>query len=134
MQRPAHSPFRDGVAALWHEPLLLAAELAWRWCFGLAAWGLAISSLALFLDSLKISASDEILFGTLQPYLLVGVVRHIFRGSLSRFLGEQTALVLGLTLLWAFAATTVRATPSGRPPLRRLPPRPAGGLCRLSWN
>jgi len=109
MQRPAHSPFRDGFAALWHEPVLFAAELAWRWCFGLAAWGLAIISLALFLDSLKISASDEILFGTLQPYLQLGVVRHIFHGSLFRFLGEQTVLLLGLTLLWAFAATAGRA-------------------------
>jgi len=109
MSRPAHSPFRDGFAALWHEPALFAAELTWRWCFGLAAWGLAIISLALFLDSLKISAGDEILFGTLQPYLLVGVVRHIFRGSLNRFLGEQTVLLFGLTLLWAFAATAGRA-------------------------
>src|SRR5271165_7126237 len=109
MQRPAHSPFRDGFAALWREPALMAAELTWRWYFGLAAWGLAIISLALFLDSLKISASDEVLLGTLQPYLLVGAVRHIFHGSLNRFLAEQTVLLLGLTLLWAFAATAGRA-------------------------
>jgi hypothetical protein len=109
MSHPAHSPFRDGFAALWHEPLLLAAELAWRWCFGLAAWGLAISSLLLFLDSVKISSGDQFLLGTFQPYLVLGTVRHIFRGSLYRFLGEQTALLLGLTLLWAFAATAGRA-------------------------
>src|SRR5271167_3198829 len=83
-QSPAHSPFRDGFAALRHEPALLAAELTWRWCFGLAAWGLAIISAALFLDSLRISPGDEFMLGTLQPQLLLGAVRHIFRGSLNR--------------------------------------------------
>ncbi len=108
-QPSAHSPFRDGFAALWHEPALFAAELTWRWCFGLAAWGLAIISVALFLDSLKLSSGDKFLLGTLQPQLLLGAVRHIFRGSLSRFVLEQTTLLLGLTLLWAFAATAGRA-------------------------
>ena len=35
---------QDGFAALRHEPALLAAELTWRWCFGLSAWGLGIIS------------------------------------------------------------------------------------------
>src|SRR5271157_4872532 len=103
------SPFQDGFAALWHEPALFAAELTWRWCFGLAAWGLAIISVALFLESLKISRDDEFLLGTLQPQLLHGAVRHIFRGSLNRFLCEQAVLILGLMLLWALAATAGRA-------------------------
>ncbi len=110
MSQPnAHSPFQDGFAALWHEPALLAAELTWRWCFGLAAWGLAIVSAALFLDSLKISFSDELLLGTLRPALLDGAVRRIFRGSLDRFLWEQAILILGMLLLWSFAATAGRA-------------------------
>lgn len=108
-QTPAHSPFQDGFAALWHEPALLAAELAWRWCFGLSAWALAIISGALFLDGLKISPRDEFLLGTLQPQMLQGAVRHIFRGSLARFVLEQAILLLGLMLLWAIAATVGRA-------------------------
>src|SRR5271169_165602 len=109
MAHPAHSPFHDGFAALWHEPALFAAELTWRWCFGLAAWGLAIISAALFFDSLKISHSDQFLLDSFQPQLLREALRHIFRGSLNRFLIEQTVLLLGLTLLWAFAATAGRA-------------------------
>lgn len=108
-QTPAHSPFQDGFSALWHEPALLAAELTWRWCFGLSAWALAIVSAALFLDSLKISRRDEFLLGTLQPQLLEGAVRHIFRGSLTRFVLEQAVLLLGLMVLWALAATAGRA-------------------------
>ena len=108
-QPTTHSPFQDGFAALWHEPALLVTELTWRWCFGLAAWSLAITSTVLFLDSLKISATDELLLGTFQPALLDGVIRRIFRGGLNRFLWEQAVLILGLLLLWSFAATAGRA-------------------------
>ncbi len=103
------SPFRDGFAALWHDPALLAAELAWRWCFGLSAWALVIVSGGLFLDSIKVSPADQFLLGTLQPQLLSGAVQHIFRGSLTRFVLEQSVLLLGITLLWCFAATAGRA-------------------------
>jgi hypothetical protein len=103
------SPFRDGFAALRHEPALLAAELTWRWCFGLSAWGLGIIAIALFLDSLKIAPVDAFLLRTLQPQLLENALRHIFRGSLSRFVLEQTALLLGVMVLWSLAATAGRA-------------------------
>ncbi|MGC2112085.1 MAG: hypothetical protein WA655_21385 [Candidatus Korobacteraceae bacterium] len=105
----AHSPFRDGFAALWHEPVLLPAELAWRWCFGLSALGLGILSIGLFLDSLTVSRVDELFLRSLQPQLLDNALRHIFRGSLSRFLLEQSVLLLGATLLWALAASVGRA-------------------------
>ncbi len=103
------SPFRDGFAAVWHDPVLFAAELTWRWCFGFSAWALTIISGVLFLDSLKISRADEFLLGTFQPQLLSGVIQHIFRGSLTRFVLQQSVLLLGLTLLWCFAATAGRA-------------------------
>ncbi len=105
----AHSHFREGFAALWHEPLLLVGELTWRWCFGFSALALAIISIALFLKSLTISPVDELLLHSFQPILLGVAGRHIFRGSLSRLLVEQGILLLGLAVLWAFAATTGRA-------------------------
>ena len=105
----SHSAFRDGFAALWHDPALLLAELTWRWCFGSSALLLAIISGGLFLDSLKISPGDEVLLSTFQPLLLNSALRHIFRGSLTRLIVEQAVLLLGLVLLWAFAATAGRA-------------------------
>ncbi|MDR3747212.1 MAG: hypothetical protein P4M04_03495 [Acidobacteriota bacterium] len=116
MSQPArrHSAFQDGFAALWHDPALLLAELTWRWCFGFSAWALAIISAALFLDSLKISHGDEFLLGTLQPLLISSAVRHILHGSATRFLAQQVALFLGLTLLWSLAATAGRAATLGR--------------------
>ena len=109
LQHPAHSPFRDGFAAVGHEPALFAAELTWRWCFGLAAWGLVIVSAAWFLDSLKLSPRDELLLGTFNPHLWQGAVRNILRGSLNRFVWEQAVLMVGLMLLWSLAATAGRA-------------------------
>jgi len=105
----ASSPFRDGFAALRHEPALLAAELTWRWCFGLSAWGLVLLSIGLFLDSVRISPPYELLLRTLQPRLLADALRQIFHGSLSRLLLEQTVLVSGVILLWSLAATAGRA-------------------------
>ncbi len=103
------SPFKDGFAAIWHDPALLAAELTWRWCFGFAACALVIISGGLFLDSLKVSPTDEFLLSTLQPQLLSDAIQHIFRGSLARFVLEQSVLLLGVTLLWCLAATAGRA-------------------------
>ncbi len=103
------SPFQDGFAALWHEPALLAVELTWRWCFGFSAWTLIIISGAMFLDSLKVSPTDEFLLDTFQPQLLSGAVHHILRGSLTRFVLEQSVLLVGMILLWSFAATVGRA-------------------------
>ncbi len=103
------SPFRDGFAALWHEPALLAAELTWRWCFGLSAWILGIISIRLFLDSLTVSRLDQFLLRTMQPILLTDALQHIFRGSLSRFLLLQIILLPGLIFLWSLAAAAGRA-------------------------
>src|ERR1700759_2714403 len=110
----ASTPIRDGLSAVAHEPALLAAELTWRWCFGLSALLLAICSGALFLNGLKVSKADRFLISTLQPQLLATALSDIFRGSLPRLLLEQTLLLLGLTVMWAFAAAAGRAATLNR--------------------
>ena len=108
---PAHqrSPFRDGFAALREEPLLLAAELTWRWCFGLAAWLIALLAVTLFLDSLTISALDRFLLGTMSPLLEHSAAKHIFHGALLRVLWMKFIVLVGLSVLWASAAAVGRA-------------------------
>ena len=105
----ASTPVRDGFAALRHEPMLLAAELAWRWCFGLAAVAVSVVAVGLFLDSLRVSKLDRFLLSTWQPQFLNEALRHIFHGSLARFLLELAVLVPGLTVLCAFAGAAGRA-------------------------
>ena len=103
------SPLQEGFSALREEPLLLPAELTWRWCFALAAWLLALTAAALFLDSLKVSQVDRFLLSTLQPTLASTALVRILRGTLLRYLWIKFIVLAGLTVLWAFAAAVGRA-------------------------
>ena len=103
------SPFQEGFAVVREEPLLLAAEWTWRWCFALAAWLLALGAAALFLDSLKLSSGDRFLLSTLRPTLASTALSHILRGSLLRVIWMKFIALAGLTLLWCFAAAVGRA-------------------------
>lgn len=104
----APTPIRDGFAAIQHEPALVAAEITWRWCFGISAIAVVIVSVGLFLNSLKVSKLDELLLSSFQPQLLARAFRDIFRGSLSRLLLLEAVLLLGLTALWSFASAVGR--------------------------
>jgi hypothetical protein len=105
----SRSPFQEGFAALREEPLLLPAELAWRWCFGIAAWILVLGAAALFLDSLTISNRDQYLLGSFQPVLAWMALTHVVRGTLLRYLWMKFIVLAGLTLLWCLAASVGRA-------------------------
>jgi len=111
MQQPGNSrsPFQEGFAALREVPLLLPAELTWRWCFALAAWLLALGAAAVFLDSLKVSALDRFLLATMQPVLEWSALNRILHGALLRAVWMKFIVLAGLTLLWSFAAAVGRA-------------------------
>ena len=111
MSRPVslRSPFQEGFAALRDEPLLFLAELAWRWCFGFAAWLLVLVASALFLDSLKVSELDRFLLATMKPALEWSALNHILHGALLRYVWTKFIVVTALTLLWCFAAAAGRA-------------------------
>ena len=101
--------FRKASPLLREEPLLLVAELTWRWCFAVAAWLLVLLAAALFLDSLKVTALDRYLLGTMQPVLERSALNHVFHGALLRYVWIKFFALAGLTVLWAFAAAVGRA-------------------------
>jgi hypothetical protein len=111
MSQPGNSrlPFQEGFAALRDEPLLFLAELTWRWCFGFAAWLLALGAAAVFLDSLQVSALDRFLLATMKPALEWSALNHVLRGALLRYVWTKFIVVTALTLLWCFAAAAGRA-------------------------
>ena len=98
MQQPSNprAPFQEGFAALREEPLLLSAEVAWRWCFGLAAWLLILVAAALFLDSLKVSDLDRFLLSTMQPLLEWSALNHILHGALLRAIWIKFIVITGI--------------------------------------
>ena len=107
-QRP-NSPFQEGFAVLRDEPLLLASELTWRWCFALAAWLITLVAIVLFLDSLNVSVLDRLLLGTARPALERSALNHIFSGALLRAVWIKFIVLAGLTVMWSFAAALGRA-------------------------
>jgi hypothetical protein len=111
MQPPgdSRSPFQQGFSFLREEPLLLAAELAWRWCFGLAAWLLVLGGAAFFLDSLRVSDLDLLFFGSMQPALERAAINHVLQGTLLRAVWMKVFALAGLTVMWAFGAAVGRA-------------------------
>src|SRR5271166_2984262 len=111
MSQPGNlrSPFQEGFAALREEPLLLLAELTWRWSFGIAAWILVLGAAALFLDSLTIAPADQFLLGTFQPVLAWIALTHVVHGTLLRYLWTKFIVLAGLTLLWCIASSVGRS-------------------------
>lgn len=103
------SPFQEGFAFLREEPLLLAAELTWRWCFGIAACLIALCATAFFLEGLRLSALDRLLLGTMQPALAASALGHIFHGAMSRLTWIKLIVLSALTVLWALAAAVGHA-------------------------
>src|SRR5579864_125381 len=93
----SHSPFRDGFAVLRHDLAVFAAELTWRWCFGLSVLLAAAAAIIFFLDSIQLTNLDELLLASWNPALWGIALRHVFAGSLSRLLLELLVLAGGLT-------------------------------------
>jgi hypothetical protein len=105
----ARSPFQEGFSALREEPLLLVAELTWRWCFALASWIIVLFAAVLFLDGLKVDALDRFLLATMQPALERTALIHVFHGALLRIVWIKFIVLAAVTVLWAFAAAVGHA-------------------------
>jgi hypothetical protein len=122
------SPTRYGFRAVWREPGLMFAELAWRWAWGaatlLAVWFAARE----FLASLDVSRRDEFQLGSGSPQLVADAILHIFQGSGPTMVRLFFILAPAALFLWIIAATlgrtaTLRALVGGD---ARLLPRSLG--------
>jgi hypothetical protein len=99
---------RTGFATLFRDPAIFAAELAWRWTFGIAALLLIAYALLIFLQSLTVSDRDY--FGLLGifPGTVRAALENIFHGSGPRMLRVGISLWFGIALLWWIAASAGR--------------------------
>ena len=106
MSRP--SPIAAGFRTALRRPGLAAAEIAWRWSFGAAAWALVIFTLVTYLHSLTVTNADWLLLRTRTPPLVAEALRHILRGSGPRLLRAAAVLLPAISLLWIGAASVAR--------------------------
>jgi hypothetical protein len=100
---------RSGFGAIFRDPLVYAAELAWRWTYGIAAWLLVVYGALLFLGSLPVSDRDAIGLSGIIPGLFAEALANIFRGSGPKLVRLALMYFLGLSLLWLVAASIGRS-------------------------
>ncbi len=103
------SPTLEGFRAIFRQPSLGFAEIAWRWSFGAAAGLLVTLSCFEYLDTLPVTRGDVLLLRSRQPFLISRAVGNIVRGSGGRLVEAFIVLALALVAGWILVAALARA-------------------------
>lgn len=103
------SASRAGFRAVWRQPAVLLAEIAWRWSWGLAALAVLTVSAKAFLESIAVSNTDWIELKSRVPTLVADALAHILVGSGATLARITAVVVPALALLWIIAASLGRA-------------------------
>src|SRR5438270_10795885 len=103
------SPTVEGFRVMFRRPWIGLAEISWRWCFGAAAFALALLSFLEFLDTLPVTRGDLLFLRSRHPYLISQAIAHVLHGSSVRLVGVTILLGIGLTILWMLAGSFGRA-------------------------
>ncbi len=104
-----NNPIAAGVRSVFRGPGLVLAEIAWRWCFGIAAWTLIVLTCREYLASIRFTANDWALVRTRQPLLVAEAVAHALQGSGTRLIKASVIVAVALVALWVLAAAVGRA-------------------------
>jgi hypothetical protein len=100
---------RAGFRAVFRRPGVIAAEIAWRWSFGVAAGALVTVAAMRFLNSLTVTDADLFALQSRIPALMADAVTHIFQGSGPRLVRLILILTPAISVLWMLAASVGRA-------------------------
>ena len=100
---------RAGFRAALRRPAVIAAEIAWRWSFGVAAGAMVAIAVLRFLASLTVSDGDLFALRSGIPQLMAEAVVHIFQGSGPRLLRLTLIVTPAISVLWVLAASAGRA-------------------------
>jgi hypothetical protein len=100
---------REGFAAIFRDPLVYLAELAWRWTYTIAAALVVTYGVLLFLNSLPVSDRDLFGLSGIVPGLAGTALANIFKGSGPKMVRLAIMLSLSLGLMWFFAASLGRS-------------------------
>jgi len=100
----------EGFRAVFRQPAVGLAEIAWRWSFGAAAMLLATLGFLEYLDTLPVSRSQLFLLHSRQPFLISHAIGQIFRGSAPRLVAAAIVVAVALGVVWIVIASFGRAT------------------------
>jgi hypothetical protein len=87
----------------------VAAEIAWRWSFGVAAGALVTVAVMRFLNSLTVTDADLLALRSRVPALMADALVHIFQGTGPGMLRLLLILTPAISVLWILAASVGRA-------------------------
>ena len=100
---------RAGFRAALRRPAVVAAEIAWRWSFGVAAGAIVTIAILRFLASLTVTDGDLFALRSAIPQLMADAILHIFEGSGPRLLRLALIVTPAISVLWMLAASAGRA-------------------------
>lgn len=93
---------------MFRHPSFGFAEIAWRWSFGAAAFGLIAFTFLEYLRTLEVSGADLLLLKSRQPILVSRALRDIFGGSGFRAVRADLILAFALAMAWIVLAAFAR--------------------------
>lgn len=116
MSRPL---VREGFSAVQRQPGLIAAEIAWRWSFGAAAWFLMALAVDRALTATRISAAEIALVSGDQALAIADALARMIYDFLPRLAVAAAVLIPALAVLWIAATSlgrwvTLQALLAGR--------------------
>src|SRR3954464_12172492 len=105
----ARRPIRDGWRVLMRAPESILAEIAWRWVFGAAFWGLLIVSFHEYFSHVEISRAEYAPMKSLEPFTWIAIAYRVMQAFLEGAGAIGPILFPALALLWLALATIGRA-------------------------
>lgn len=96
------------------QPVIVLAEITWRWCFAAALALLGALSILEYLGSIPITSRDQMLAESGKPLLILAAVAHALRGSAIRLVSGvivagTAAAVFGMLSAAVGRLTTLKA-------------------------
>ena len=90
-------------------PEAILAEIAWRWAFGAAFWGLTILSFHQYFSHIEISTAEYAMMKSLEPFTWVAIAARVMQAFMAGARAMGPILFPALAVLWWVAATIGRA-------------------------
>ncbi len=104
------TPIRDGWRVLLRAPESILAEIAWRWAFSAAFWGLLFVSFHQYFSHIEISRAEYALLKSLEPFTFMAITIRVLQAFVAGVRDMWPILFPALTVLWLALATIGRAS------------------------
>ena len=110
MTKPPN-PLTHGFRAVLHDPAILLAEIAWRWCFGAVAFFLLFGAAMVLMGSVTLSSDDTLAWRSRDPYLVAAALLRLYDAIGGKVLKIAAVVLPVITILWTVLGSAVEISP-----------------------